>query len=167
MKVLVFAQGFGGRTLTFIYNEVIALSKHCEVWVVCNNRGIAEKFPYDNVIEIPFEESNLKKKIKWQLWKNDLHFGEHNKKFSKAFNEAVNKIKPDVIHCHFGNEAVRVTDNFSRTDIPVLITFHGYDATQFDKKKNYVRKMRKVFSRPNVYPMFVSDYIKTRCANGS
>jgi colanic acid/amylovoran biosynthesis glycosyltransferase len=162
MKVLVFAQGFGGRTLTFIYNEVIALSKHCEVWVVCNHRGIAEKFPYDNVVEIPFEESSLKKKIKWQLWKSDLHFGERNKKFSKAFNEAVDKIKPDVIHCHFGNEAVRVTDNFSRTDIPVLVTFHGYDATQFDKKKNYVKKMREVFSRPNVYPMFVSDYIKKR-----
>lgn len=164
MKVLVFAQGFGGRTLTFIYNEVIALSKHCEVWVICNSRGIAEKFPYEKVVEIPFEESRLKRGIKWQLFKNDWWFGEHNSAFSKKLNEAVNKINPDVIHCHFGNESVRFLDNFKRTDIPVIVTFHGYDATQFDKKKSYVRKLKKIYAKPFMYPMFVSDYIKNRVA---
>lgn len=162
MKVLVFAQGFGGRTLTFIYNEVIALSKHCEVWVICNNRGIVEKFPYDNVVEIPFEESRLRRGLKWQLFKSDLWFGEHNSRFSKKLNEAVNRINPDVIHCHFGNESVRFIDNFNRTDIPIIVTFHGYDATQFDKKKSYINKLKSIYSRPHMYPMFVSDYIKTR-----
>ncbi|HEX5003188.1 MAG TPA: glycosyltransferase [Bacteroidia bacterium] len=162
MKVLVYAQGFGGRTLTFIYNEVTALSKYCEVLVVCNKRGDAEQEAFPNVAVIPWHRNKIMEKFRWQLWQHDLYFDESNKQFADAFNEVVNTFRPDVIHCHFGNEAIRVTDNFKRTDIPVIVTFHGYDATQFDTKNTYRKKLRTTFSRPNIYPMFVSKYIRGR-----
>jgi colanic acid/amylovoran biosynthesis glycosyltransferase len=162
MRVLVFSQGFGGRTLTFIYNEVVAMSKHCDVHVICNDRGNSEPVRYGPVTEVPWKPNKLLAAFNWQLWKYDLLFSEYNPAFKKAIDDVIDRVKPDVIHCHFGNESVRFMDNFHRTDIPVVISFHGYDATQFDDKKCYRRKLKSIFDRPNVFPVFCSKYLRGR-----
>jgi colanic acid/amylovoran biosynthesis glycosyltransferase len=162
MKVLVFSQGFGGRTLTFIYNEVVAMSKFCDVHVICNDRGDSEPVRYNQVTEIRWTPNKLLAAINWQLWKYDILFSEYNPAFKNALEKEIDRVKPDVIHCHFGNESVRFMDNFNRTDIPVVISFHGYDGTQFDDKKSYCKKLKSIFDRPNVFPVFCSKYLRGR-----
>lgn len=164
MRVLVFSEGFGARTLTFVYNEVKALSEFCDVHVLCTEKGDAELLQYDKVTEIKWQPNKIIRRLKWELWKRDLVLDEKNSAFSKKLNELIDSFKPDVIHCHFGFEALKVTENFTRNDIPVIVTFHGYDATEFDNKESYKRKLKATFDRPNIFPMFVSDYIRQRVA---
>jgi colanic acid/amylovoran biosynthesis glycosyltransferase len=164
MRVLVFSEGFGARTLTFVYNEVKALSEFCDVHVLCTEKGDAELLQYDKVTEIKWQPNRIVRRLKWELWKRDLVLDEKNSAFSKKLNELIDSFKPDVIHCHFGFEALKVTDNFTRNDIPIIVTFHGYDATEFDNKESYKRKLKATFDRPNIFPMFVSDYIRQRVA---
>lgn len=165
MRVLVFSEGFGARTLTFVYNEVIALNQHAEVHVVCTEKGDAELLQYDHVTEIPWRPNKLIRRIKWELWKKDILLDESNPEFAVRLRKLIASYRPDVIHCHFGIEALKLTDNFKDVSIPVVVTFHGYDATQFDHKESYKKKLRSTFGRPNIFPMFVSDYIKRRVAN--
>jgi len=162
MRVLVFAESFGTSTKTFIYNEVLAISRYAEVWVVCTFRDNMEPVPFPNVIEIPWKRNRIINKIHWVLWQRDIWFGQASASFRKSLDKVLDQIKPDVIHCHFANEAILITDNLSNHNIPVVITFHGYDATRFDDKKSYHKKLKNTFSKKNIYPMFVSGYIRQR-----
>lgn len=160
MRILVYSEEFGTSTKTFIYNEVTALAKHAEVHVLCNVRDRNEPVRYPNVFLVPWGNNRILEKIEWILWQRDLHYSRWNPGFSKRLNEIVDQIKPDIIHCHFGVEAVSLTDNLKRNDIPILITFHGYDASQFRTKKSYHKKLQSVFARPNIFPLFVSGHIR-------
>ena len=71
-------------------------------------------------------------------------------KFSKAFNLSVRKIPPkgdeylislihklpiDKIFCQYGTYAVRFMDVWEKTELPLYIHFHGYDA-EFDLRED-------------------------------
>ncbi len=164
MRVLVFAETFGTVTKTFIYNEVVSLTPHAEVWVLTNYRGDSEPEKIGNVIVVPWNRNRITERFYFELWKRDIRFSLKNRKFRKKIDDIIEQIRPDIIHCHFANESIRFTDNFYHNDIPVLITFHGYDATQFDHLKIYRKKLHEMFSRRNIFPMFVSEHIRKRVA---
>jgi colanic acid/amylovoran biosynthesis glycosyltransferase len=160
MRILVFSEDFGNSTKTFIYNEVVALAQHAEVWVLCNERGTMEPVRFPNVFLVPWNSSRIVEKIQWRLWQRDLLYTRWNPSFRKELERIIKEIKPDVIHGHFGIETIKITDNLITDEIPVVVTFHGYDATKFGHSKSYQRKLQQTFRRKNIYPVFVSEHIK-------
>jgi colanic acid/amylovoran biosynthesis glycosyltransferase len=164
MRVLIFSEYFGSVTKTFIYNEVLSLTPHAEVHLLTNWRGDAEPVPFPNVTVIPWNRNKIVERFMFECWKRDWWFSHKYHRFRKAINRIVDEFKPDVIHCHFANESIRFTDNFYHDNIPVIITMHGYDATMFNHMKSYRRKIQSTFSRPNIFPMFVSEHIRRKAA---
>jgi colanic acid/amylovoran biosynthesis glycosyltransferase len=162
MKILIYSDLFGGNTTTFIYNEVIELSKKYEVKYVCIERKNPSLFPFKNLTQIPYQVNKITKKIRWwwEIYDHKLIF--KNKVFSSGLNQIVEDFKPDIIHCHFGYEALRFFDNLDEKyhKIPTVISFRGYDASQFLNRKTYVEKIRKLLNRKNVHCTFVCDFLR-------
>lgn len=158
MRILVFLQHFGGPTTTFIYKEITQLARHHEVKVVCEFLVNQMDFPVE-VEEISISIMPWVQRIKWRLKSWNIYWSEANPRFRKRFNEIVHEFQPDIIHCHFGNESMRVFDNFFRTDIPLFIHFHGYDASAELRFNLYKAKLRRLFERPNVFPILVSSHM--------
>lgn len=153
-------------TLTFIYNEVVELSKTNDVKVICNNYFNDEKFPYENVVEVPFSYNFFCQKFIWYFEKWKLAMIRKNHKFKKDTQKVVDSFKPDIIHLHFGYESIKFLDNFSnRNGIPVFITFHGYDASQMLRNKLYVDKLNYYLAFKNIIPICVSTFIKNNLVN--
>lgn len=50
-----------------------------------------------------------------------------------AFTQQVKKLDPVLIHAHFGPDAARVLPLARNLQVPLLVTFHGYDATVKDE----------------------------------
>lgn len=155
MKVLIYAHRIGSKTITFIHNEINQLAKDNEVLVLYHHD--------ENVLQL---EGCQKKKIR--------HY--HNRKVTKAlsvlnklglnmpsfmrdFRSTVNDFKPDVIHIHFGTIADRVLIENEIKDIPVFISFHGYDASRSLRNASYVERLGYLFSLDNVHPIFVSHFM--------
>ena len=159
-KVLFYTDEFGGNTTTFIYNEVIGLSQYIKVKYVCTKRFNPDIFPFDDVEIVPYEVNRVVRKLRWWLEIYDVKLIFRNTAFSKRINKIVNEFEPDLIQCHFGYEALRLVDNLDRTDIPIVVTFQGHDASYFLKRKSYVDKLKDLFSRENVYATFVCDFLK-------
>ena len=160
MKILIFIQKYISPTMTFVYNDIIELSKKNEVLVLTNEKNNNKEFSFDNIKVIPFKESRLTKKLRWTLEQKELIFSKQNSYFKKEFDLLLEEFKPDVIHSHFGNESMIILDNLSHFNIPIFISFHGYDASQMLSNKTYVKKLNYYLQKPNVHPLFVSNFIK-------
>ena len=167
MKILMYSHGFGGPTTTFIYNEMKYLTqKGHQVFYLCNEYQYNEIEDCCKVIQIPFNESKIWKKIKWILWKKDLLLIEKNRFFKKQLNLLLKKINPDVIHCHFSYESIRLVQNLpNKYPNPIIIHVHGYGGSQMLKKKSYVKELSKILNHDNRWLILVSDLIKKRFQN--
>ncbi|WLR41508.1 glycosyltransferase [Bacillus carboniphilus] len=74
---------------------------------------------------------------------------------------------PLLIHAHFGPDGVLAWPMAKKLNIPLFVTFHGYDATAKDdsllegafNSRNYVKNRRKLYNE-NVYYIAISKFIK-------
>jgi len=164
MKILLFAYSFGSNLDTFINNEIKYLSQKHQVKCVCYN--YINEFKIDNVEEIKTNNNSIFYKLKWQLYKSDVYLTLKDKLFSKKIITLINDFKPDIIHCHFAYEALTLLDNFkNKNNIPIIIHFHGYGASKCLKRKSYIKKMKNYLAKPNIFPIYVSDFMKNNLEN--
>jgi colanic acid/amylovoran biosynthesis glycosyltransferase len=160
MRILFFSDYFGGNTTTFIYNEVIGLSEKNKIRYVCTERENPDKFPFDDVVVLPYKIDPIRRKIRWHLEIRGLHLTFKDSSYSNRLNKIIEEFKPDIIQCHFAYEALRLTDNFKRTDIPIVITFQGHDASYHLKRASYVKKLKELAQRPNIAATFVTTFLR-------
>lgn len=167
MRILIYSDVFGGNTTTFIYNEVVELSTTHIVRYLCIERKNPEQFPFDHVRVVPYQVNRITRKIRWILETRGIKLLFKSKKFSEAINNEIASFNPDIIHCHFGYEALRFIDNLDKRfrNIPTLISFRGYDASQHLNRPSYVRSLRKVLAMPNVHCTFVCDFLRKNLVN--
>jgi glycosyltransferase involved in cell wall biosynthesis len=162
----MYSDSYGSLTTTFIKNEVLYLSEKYNLTYLAQK---VEKHWHSDkakVIILPFLESKIKKKINWILWKMDIKCSFKNNKYAKLLNQIIDSEKPDIIHCHFAYEALKILDNIDNDfQIPIFIHFHGYDASQMLLKKSYVAALKKHFRKQNVYAIAVSKKIKNKLKN--
>lgn len=157
----MFSEIFGGNTTTFINNEVQYFSQMHELKYMCTKKAQAGIFIYENIEEIEYKPNKIKNKIKWWLWQLDLYLNFFDSKFSNQVNKIIKEFDPDIIHCHFGYEALILLDNLENLDKhKIIIHFHGYDATAMLKRSSYVKRLKEMLQKKNVYPIFVSKYLK-------
>ncbi len=154
MRITYFVEQFLSPSETFILNQVRWFNKNHEVTVICND----QKGNHHNDIQIkviPFQKS-LKSRISDKF----LYLSRYNKSFSQKINTYLNQYKPDVIHCHFGIQALLLLDNL-KLDIPVFITFHGYDTKRYlEGSRQYRIRWRTKFKNPKIHPIFVCAFHK-------
>lgn len=152
----MYADAFGGNTTTFINNEIEYLTERHNLTFACIVKKDSGIFTFDNVVKLPFKNSLISK----ILDRLDISLRYKDENFKKELNSLVERISPDIIHCHFGKEALKIIDNINNKNIPIVIHFHGYDASSALRKKSYVKRLKEVLSRNNIYPVFVAHYLK-------
>jgi colanic acid/amylovoran biosynthesis glycosyltransferase len=161
VKILMCADNFGGVTTTFIYNDFMYMSSKHDVQFLCTQRSNFRGINIHNVTEIGFKRGFIQR----VLSKLDLLLSYRNKKYAKKLNYFVNELEPDVIHCNFGRESLKIIDNLENNNIPIVIQFRGYDASSALNMKSYVRRLKKVLSQKNIYPIFVSKSLRENLAD--
>ena len=158
LKILIFVETFSNPTETFVYNQVITMAKDHEVKVVCLKRLNESSFPFDHVQELPFAQSLLQRKSKALLRKWNWSLDFKNSTFAQQLNHSIQSFSPDIIHCHFGIQALYLTDNISLHNIPIFITFHGYDASKMLRESRIYRdRLRGLLRQAQIHSLFVSQ----------
>jgi glycosyltransferase involved in cell wall biosynthesis len=146
---------FGKRTETFIAQDVYHLSKNHNLLYVCNiDYGAASS---DKVKVIKARPLSFFQKT---MRKCGLPFSYRNQHFQEQLTRVIDEFKPDLIHCQFGYQAIRLIDNLDNETIPVVIQFHGYDASKRLSKKSYVKRLREIMERDNYYSIFVAESLR-------
>ncbi len=156
MKILMYADGFGMATQTFITQDVKYLSEDHEIIFVCTIKNHDVSIPNVEVKQIPFKQSILQK----ILWKSDISLSYENQYFKVKLNKIIDEFQPDIIHCQFGIESLKLIDNLNDNTIPLVIQFRGYDASRMLQKKSYVKRLQEVLNKKNYYSIFVADSLR-------
>lgn len=166
MRILCFVKTFANPTLTFIYNEIQELSKHNEVLVVTLERRNADIFPFKRVQEISYEKAYFPQKIMQKLQFADIEWSFRSKFIRTQIEAIIQDFKPDVIHTHFGYESWYFLENFKNiNNIPIVISFHGFDASHKLSSKRYRETLLKWNNDANVNFIFVSKFMLQNLQN--
>ena len=82
---------------------------------------------------------------------------------SKALVEALKELDPALIHAHFGPDACNAIPLARALQIPLIVTFHGYDVTVSNDQMPplYVRRQNQL-KKAGARFLCVSEFIRRR-----
>lgn len=159
MKILVFVDEYDYGHYTFVYNEIKRLEQSgLTVHVVCERLGKLK--PADtNFTCIPIPPVRIFRTIFW--WANNRKLFNIISLYPYCFRrrKIIKEFNPDFVHIHFGTTAVRLYGMLSQSleHRPVLVSFHGYDASTMLGKEHYLTKLKPMLGQKNVYSIYVSN----------
>jgi len=145
-----------------------------ETFILAQGEGLSRFSPFYvgarkvNGIEVPLEKS--------YFINSGGVFGKFQELFFKLFDivtskqmENFNKLKPLLIHAHFGPDGVFALNIAKAICIPLIVTFHGYDATMKDDffrnsyfiHRKYLKQRECLFKHCSIF-IAVSDFIRQK-----
>ena len=161
LRILVFTKVFGTPTLTFIYDEIKMLSERHEVRLVCLRQDDPVGFPFGEISVIPVSESIILTKLRYRLAKWNCRLGHYNRRFSRDLGALIDEFQPDLVHCHFGPDALFFWENLRGRFLPMSIVFHGYDASKLLQTSIiYQKELQRLAKDRRVAAIFVSDFLQ-------
>jgi colanic acid/amylovoran biosynthesis glycosyltransferase len=132
-------------TETFVYDFVTGCRRF-EAWclaeVVCNQ----QEFPFPRVESVGIRwESNRP----WDLVDRAIHrlWPGHRLPIYRALF----KIRPALIHAHFGPSGHEILPYCQRFGIPVLTSFYGYDASSLPKREGWMARLQNLFQHGTAF----------------
>lgn len=156
MKVIHYCGTFSKLSETFIYDVIVELNN-----LDISNKIIANKTvnladrPFKHII--PFKRSYSEMLLKairkvagmTGLYRYDsLLQAEKNK---RSFLEKTLKIeRPDIIHAHFGVQGCVILPVALSLKIPLIVSFHGYDAYRLPNEAGWLEKLQALFAGANL-----------------
>ncbi|HBQ60861.1 MAG TPA: hypothetical protein DD671_14890 [Balneolaceae bacterium] len=112
-KIALFSTSFLPYSQTFIFDEIRSHSENYHVEVFCKERLNSDRFPYPHFNKPP--------KIFEFLYENIAYW--------PSFKKKIQQEKFDLVHAHFGTGAVYTLPYVKKFNLPLVVTFHGYDVS--------------------------------------
>ncbi len=151
MKVIHYCGTFTKLSETFIYDVIVELEQSG-----INNRVLANKtivqpertFSKVCRLNAPFFSlmlSRLKKCLSLLKLCSYRSADEQLKQRRKALQSALRAEKPDLIHAHFGTQGVAVLPVAKELGIPLVVSFHGYDAFRLPNEEGWPARFLELF----------------------
>jgi glycosyltransferase involved in cell wall biosynthesis len=162
-KILAFAPRIASISETFIYDQITGIDAF-EVLPVCNERLNYNlyKFVHEPIVlgtrPVRMHDRILSKiqRIISNDNKYSLHFTA-----KKQLKKLIISNNARLIHCHYGLSAVSLITLIAKLKVPLVVTFHGFDASRMLRDNNYVAKLKELFEL-NVYTITVSKEMESR-----
>src|SRR5579863_3683906 len=157
--VLIYAEPLLARPMTFIRNQGEALTRFSPCYISPHYERDGLALPEQRVVVMRRGESGLSR------------FTELPFKLLGAapfYVRRLKKLRPVLLHAHFGPTGLRALPLARKLNIPLVVTFHGYDATIYDQflsrssrysARAYVRR-RKVLDARATLLIAVSNFVR-------
>jgi len=155
IPIAIYLQHYLAPSMTFIYRQLKEAEKKYYPLVICSDKA-------ENRDKFPFEKLFLKRRnfirAKKSRFYNKL-FGSHtllsiNPKISsgqsKYFRQILQKNDVKLIHAHFGPSGIEILPIAKELNIPLIVSFHGYDGSILLNYKDYKQKLKRIFEYSHV-----------------
>jgi len=140
--ILVYNTSFFDVSQTFIYHQVKALAENHDIHLLASKFINPHDFAAVHSKQHEVHKLNgLTGRIANKYFNTKLFSAESYVKLKKLFRE--NKFK--AIHAHFGTKALEILPLAKWYRIPLVVSFHGADASRMMKHEDYVKKLPGLF----------------------
>lgn len=147
-NLLIFNEKFFSLSETFIYNYTAGAANEYGIHLLsgeCINRDI---FPVPGGVtdhQIG-EYKNFTDKVKTKFHR--IYKG-YSGKFSLYYDFFIDSIirdtPIDLIHAHYGPNGITIFPYAKKRNVPLVVSFHGYDASRSTMKKEYMDSLMRLF----------------------
>ncbi|WP_340105373.1 glycosyltransferase [Rhodohalobacter sp. 8-1] len=164
MHTVHFSHSFSKLSETFIYDYLTSLQKQdVRVEVITFNHLNKQERPFNGVRELSLPLWNVPRI--WNL-SRDKMLGRKTEVsawpvYRKRLKKMLQKKKPDVLHAHFGPMGAFLAPVAEELNIPLVVTFYGYDISEL-LKDEYWRQSYRNLSRVAARITVLSEEMKTR-----
>jgi glycosyltransferase involved in cell wall biosynthesis len=147
--VCVYTRDFLPSTQTFVYRQLLGVQPSWAPFVVTARRENADLFPFSPVYELPAGRLTQNRA---RFYDRALHrrvpspWGRQRRMLERALAERA----PHLLHAHFGTGALAVQPVARRAGVPLLVTFHGYDASTMLNARGYRSQLHGLFAAAHV-----------------
>src|SRR6267142_6587459 len=113
-------------TMSWIYRQV-SDPLISPVAVIAMQRENGDLFPFNNVYLLkdePYYKKVIKAKLGFWFGRRPVHF---KTRIKKSVKETLTRHTIQLVHAHFGTFGIYFMESCAELNIPLLITFHGFD----------------------------------------
>ncbi len=161
MNVAIGSQVYLPYTQSWIYRQLKDDRSNVSL-VICNKKENLETFPFDQIAVVE-EKSLWWRKVSYKLQPvlKYLPYTVSLKK-KKEYTKALVENKIQLLHVHFGVMAVELMAVCEKNNIPLIVTFHGFDITAAVKRSpSYHKALLTLFDKMQV-GIAISHEMKNR-----
>lgn len=143
----------------------LSLEKLAPVIIFARARSNEKLYPANHVIVFN-QSSNFLLKVRMKLWFIFKYFYHGlNKSEKKMIKSGLSQNHISVVHAHFGTVGSEILDLCKELNMPLLVTFHGFDATSVPRRwPGYADKLHKLFQYADTI-IAVSNFIREKLIN--
>ncbi|MFP4514863.1 MAG: glycosyltransferase [Parcubacteria group bacterium] len=130
MKILHYIKSFSKPSETFVYDQIINLENEgIDNYILTQNRELKKERPFNEDKVCIFKERN--RYLLEKLLHKIFYWKKYHLRKEKDAKKIIEKIKPDIIHAHFGYNGIFIKKLLKKykLNIPLVIAFHGTDIT--------------------------------------
>lgn len=142
--VAIYTNHFLSISMTFVYRQLLGVCSEFNPIVFANQVENENLFLYSKVYK---KERSMIDKVHNQFLKNFLKHKANKVGISQKRCWGQILVNQDVklIHAHFGNCGIYILPLARAYNVPLITTFHGYDASQMLNDPRYVEQLRDLF----------------------
>jgi colanic acid/amylovoran biosynthesis glycosyltransferase len=157
--ILIYAEPLLARSMTFIRTQAEALTRFSPYYIAPHYQRDGLTLPEERVVVMRLRHGRISRltEIPFKL------LG-----VAPFYTQRLRKLRPALLHAHFGPTGLRALPLARQLNIPLVVSFQGYDATIYDKfllqssrysARVYVRR-RKVLNARATLLIAVSNFIR-------
>jgi colanic acid/amylovoran biosynthesis glycosyltransferase len=159
--VLVYAEPLLARSMTFIRSQAETLTSFCPLYISPHYLMDGLPLPRERVVVMHRGDGRFSRLA-------DIPFKTLG--VAPIFIRRLKRLRPALLHAHFGPMGLRAMPLARRLRIPLLVTFHGYDATTPDEcarrsqhyaHRTYVKRRKELELGASVL-IAVSNFVRSQ-----
>lgn len=157
-KIAIYSQTFLSPSMTFIHNQTVGVSEVFHPLVLTSFHTNRSRFPHRPVYEK--RKSALDRYLCWLFRKTGAKYAVWSPAQERYFKTVLEQNNVSLIHAHFGPAALEVMPVAKKLGIPLIVTFHGYDASSLLSNKIYRINVRELIDYAET--ICVSDFFRNK-----
>lgn len=164
LKVVAFLERYLQPDQTFIFRQMSGLPS-CAVRYVARYRVPQHPYSEEKVHYFGSARADKQGVIAWRLFRLQQiatrRYTWLTRNESRRLARLVMEFGPDVVHAHWAPDAMLVAPLCREHRIPLLVHFHGYDASRLMRDRIYVANVRKLL-RERAVAVTVAESMRQR-----
>ena len=165
MHIAIYSPVFVRPTETFIYNAATGLvASGMRVSAIAESRDTADQCPFEPVYVVPMPGRFNPYRLIRRSLRPLLGMppgGEQQHLHRKALYRTLLRIKPDVILANYGPSGVLLAPVAQQLGIPLVVSFHGVDASSLALDPRWQRRYKAMFQVASA-ATGPSEYVKEK-----
>jgi len=147
-RLVVYVPHFLTISMTFIHRQLLGVSDAFETSVLTTATEHLDQFPFAPIhVRRRRALDRLVCGCRSRLRGSVVGVGPLQR---RGFAADLRAIRPDLVHAHFGPGGLDILPVVRALGIPLVVTFHGYDASSLLRSRSYRRDLGPLFEYAHV-----------------